>query len=798
MAINLEDYQDILDELGEHAAGVLRASWQEATKVFSPRGLEDYLQGAKGLKNLGRGIELVITYIQEAPEVAREIGEDAVPDLVQTAMMMASKTSGAVIEMIFATAPVAAKRLGDEQLFRGYLQLLNHLIAQAPRGLRPMLDKLDVLFSQLTLGGLRRWALWGAQAHRTDYPEQVRYFGLESKEALAVLQKERKGTLFVDVQRRINIYLRALWGRDFFMRPTSGDFENREGYQPFIENYFIHLPDAYDDFEGIPGLELYRATAAHAAAHIVYSRAPISAESLNPLQMAVVSVIEDARVEQLAINAFPGLRQLWAVLHNITPDQQASVGDYLNRLARALLDPDYHDDHEWIQKGRDLFRQAQQNLADAAQGRAPAQGSASVAGGGSPLDTNRISWDIGVTLAHDLTQMRLAFNPRTDVLRAPYRDDNRYFWEFEEFDFAKSLEATWGASKQVRKHVSLMEFVNEIDVETAGDDAEEIWVLPTELFPYEDEGKSYNEMEGKEPVSPPYHYHEWDYQIQLERPSWCTLLEKRTQFGDLSVVDDIVAKNKPIISRLKYLIEAMQPQGVQRLRKQEDGDEIDINAAIRAMIEIRQGEMPDPRIMMRNIRKVRDLSVLVLLDLSESTNELVRGSESSVLSLSREATVLLADAMNKIGDPFAIHGFASNGRHDVEYYRFKDFGAPYDEKARARIAGMTGQLSTRMGTAIRHAGQFLKHQSSGKKLLLVITDGEPADVDVRDPQYLRFDAKKSVEEMNRNGILTYCMSLDPHADQYVSRIFGAKNYMVVDHVQRLPEKLPMLYMGLTR
>jgi nitric oxide reductase NorD protein len=160
--------------------------------------------------------------------------------------------------------------------------------------------------------------------------------------------------------------------------------------------------------------------------------------------------------------------------------------------------------------------------------------------------------------------------------------------------------------------------------------------------------------------------------------------------------------------------------------------------------------------------------------------------------------VLLADAINKVGDPFAIHGFCSDGRHDVEYYRFKDFDQHWDEIPKSRLAGMTGQLSTRMGAAIRHAGHHLQLQRSAKKLLIVITDGEPADVDVRDPQYLRYDTKKAVEEVAKLGVTTYCMSLDPRADNYVSRIFGQKNYMVVDHVQRLPEKLPLLYAGLTR
>jgi nitric oxide reductase NorD protein len=169
-----------------------------------------------------------------------------------------------------------------------------------------------------------------------------------------------------------------------------------------------------------------------------------------------------------------------------------------------------------------------------------------------------------------------------------------------------------------------------------------------------------------------------------------------------------------------------------------------------------------------------------------------------VLDLTRQACVLLSDAIHKVGDPFAIHGFCSDGRHDVAYYRFKDFDQHWDETTKAKLAGMTGQLSTRMGTAIRHAGHYLKLQKSAKKLLIVITDGEPADIDVRDPQYLRYDTKKAVDDLAKHGVVAYCMTLDPRADNYVSRIFGQRNYMVVDHVQRLPEKLPLLYAGLTR
>ena len=790
MAIHLEEYQEVLDDLPHDAQEVLRASWNEAARMFSSRGLDNYLKGAVALHHLGRGEELVVTYIQEMPEVSRAIGEEVLPDVVNFLMAMASKTSGQVLTLIVATAPLAAQRLGEENLFRAYLNVLEIVLVQAPRGLRPMLENLDRLLTQLTLGGLRRWVQWGAQAYKADFDGQVGYFSLGTPDSMGVLQQERKGTLFVDVQRRLKIYLRAMWGRDFFLRPTSGDYESREGLKPYIEHYVIHIADAFDDYrpfgddihalQGAPaelkisGLEIYRAAANHCAAHLVHTGAPLSMQMLSTTQMAIIEAIEDARVEELACRDFPNMRASWLALHPpLDTRAPQCAGDLLNRLARALLDLNSTDPHPWVQEGVQLFRAE------------------------TDLSSNQISWNIGVALAHTLGQIPLPeFNARTDVLRAIYRDDNRTVWESEAYDLDAALEATWGG-KQTRRKVSLMEMVNETNNEYAGDDAEEIWVLETPFF-LDQEGVTINELEGRPPISDPYHYHEWDYQIQLERPSWATVLERRPPLGELEVIEKIVADNKPVISRLKYLIESMIPQAMQRIRRQEDGDELDINAAVRAMIDIRMGQQPDTRIMMRYKRNVRDLAVMVLLDMSESSNDKVRGHDYSIMDLTRAATVLLSDALDRIGDPFALHGFCSDGRHDVHYYRFKDFDQPYNDLVKARLAGLKGSYSTRMGAALRHAGAQLRQQPKNKKVLFIITDGEPADNDVRDPQYLRFDTKRAVEELARDGITVYALSLDPHADQYVARIFGAKNFTVLDQVERLPEKLPMLYMGLTR
>ncbi|MHB1951245.1 MAG: VWA domain-containing protein [Acidiferrobacteraceae bacterium] len=784
MAIHLEEYQELLNDLPTESQEVLRASWNEAARVFSARGLDNYIKGAVALHNLGRGEEIVVSYVQNMPQVARAIGEDTLPDMVNFLLGMASKTSGQVLALIVGTAPLAAERLGDEQLFRKYLNVLSIMLAQAPRGLRPMLENLDRLLTQLTLGGLRRWVMWGVQAYKTDFEGQVRYFSLQSPDALSVLQQERKGTLFVDVQRRLNIYLRAMWGRDFFLRPTSGDYEAREGLKPYIERFVIYIADAFDDYrplgaetppeQVVPGSEIYRAAANHCAAHLVFTGRPLSMQMLNLTQMAIIEVIEDARVEELAIREFPNMRDLWLALHP-PPDyrEPATVGDLLNRLARALLETNSNDPHPWVQEGIALFRSEPDH------------------------STNQASWNIGVALAHSLTQYRLPeYNARTDALRAIYRDDNRTVWESEAYDELEALEATWG-QKQVRRKVSVMEMVNELDYEFAGDDAQEIWVLPTEFY-LDQEGVTINSLEGKEPLSDPHHYNEWDYQIQLERPSWVTVLERRPPVGDLELIEKIISDHRPVISRLRFLIESMTPKGVQRVRRVEDGDDLDINAAVRAMVDIRMGQQPDTRIMMRHKRRLRDLAVMVLLDMSESSNEKVRGHDYTVIDLTRAATVLLSDALDRIGDPFAVHGFCSDGRHDVHYYRFKDFDQPYNDVVKARLAGMKGAFSTRMGAALRHAGSVLRQQPKNKKVLFIITDGEPADNDVRDPQYLRFDTKRAVEELARDGITTYALSLDPHADQYVSHIFGAKHFTVLDQVERLPEKLPMLYLGLTR
>lgn len=756
------DHAELPDHLPEVARTALSRVLPDVRRKLSPRGLDTWLRGADALVQMGRGDGAIRAWIEAMPEVARYLGEDILGDVGGACLGFASRTSGGVIERILDTAPLAARRLGDADLFKSYLRFLEHILARAPRAMRPMLDHLGELLDVLTLGGLRRWADWGIDAHRTEYLELERYFSLQSQSALSVLQAERKGVVLVDVQRRLSMYLRALWGRDFMLVPTAGDFEQRTGLRPFAAEHKLHLPDAIDDWHGLPGLDLYRAQAAHLAAHFATLKSPISAEGLVSLQMACIGLIEDARAEELAIAKFPKLRAFWARFHSETA---AGMAGHFDRIARALIVPDLLADDDHGAWAKSQF--AKMDMSD-------------------PLASRYL----GLALADRL--QGIPYSPHGDVPSCPYRCDNRILWEYEEIDWDQSSAA---ASEQVRKHVSLTEMVNEVEVETAGDDAQEVWVQSAEFF--DDEGNSFNQREGKEPVAPPVLYEEFDHTIQCVRPSWATVREVRPKLGDPASAQAILEENSRVTDRLRHLMDAMRPQGTQRIRKLEDGDELDLNAAVMAAVDTRLRRQPDPRVMMRIVRHTRDTAVMVLLDLSESTNDPAPGDQT-ILKLTQNACVLLSEAIHRVGDRFAIHGFCSDGRQNVFYNRFKDFEQPWDELAKARLMGAEGKLSTRMGAAIRHATTHLSRVKASRKLMLVLTDGEPADVDVRDPFYLRHDARHAVDAARRQGVVPFCLTLDPRADAYAQKIFGGRNVQVLDRVERLPERLPQLYASLTR
>ena len=560
-----------------------------------------------------------------------------------------------------------------------------------------------------------------------------------------------------DASPSLRHYLRALWRRDFKL--IACDKPAAE-MRPFISEMGIHLPRQYNSHRGSLLRDLYRAAAAHAAAHDAYSTIQFERKKLKPVQLAIIALLEDARVEQLAITAMPGLRHLWLSFFDPRGRDSIAVEALLLRLAHVLLDPTREDDNPWVMKGKRLFYESQSEGSNALALR-----------------------EIGSQLGNDIGQMRAQFNAKSYLVEPVYRDDNLFLWDSD-----AAPEETREEDAGFNKHIDAAQSTPRHDDQASNEERFRPRAVATASD--EDDSGSNNDY----PTYP-----EWDERTGHFRPRWCRIIEQVPDIADATQLKQQLSKHASLSARLAQLLQARKMGIPQRQQRQSEGDEIELDALVRVQAAQRAGHTPDLNIFKRIRQQKPDLSVLLLLDLSVSTNaKLVNSSDkTSLLSFIREASVLLGEAIELSGDQLAIHGFRSNGRHEVNYLRFKEFGQSLDDAVLGRLSAVDGALSTRMGAAIRHASQLMRSSKSAQRLILVLTDGEPHDIDVFHPQVLMHDAAKAVTRSAAEGTPVFCVSVDKNADAYVSKIFGAHQYLVIDSVEQLPQRLPALYLRLT-
>jgi nitric oxide reductase NorD protein len=722
----------------------------EATAYLSPEGVNQYLEGASLICMIGRGFEPVLIYLEEMPTVARNLGEMTLELISRAVWRMSRGPNGKAIPAFLQTIGEAARRLGSEENLEHYVDLVMELMnktstsihnnqnATVPSpGLPEMLAQAPYLLSQLPVEGIRNWVDYGVQNYNYHPERQKDYFSLQSADSKAILQRERHGTLFMDNERTLDLYMKALWNSKEHFAPYSEGWDELRKPIPYFDELGIRVPDVYDDKHNTSGINRYRALLAHVAAHKRWSK-QIIVDNFSPFQRVAVEILEDCRVEQLAIREYPGLRKLWLDLHPrpeedaCDPEKESCIRHRLAMLSYAILNPDHGyknaDILDYVQRFSEL-------LAD-----------------GKESSTKEISSLAISFIAKTRRQQDLAANVYFADTEVSYRDDNRHLWIFiEESDDEDFPE------QQTKR--------NEDEVDDGG--------------------------------LPPRHYPEWNYKSKIYRPDWVSLYESLHPAGDPGKIDALLSKHEKLAKQLKQVLDLLKPQQFVRIRYQEEGSELDLDVAIRSLIDFKAGSQPDPRINMSHRNDGRDIAVMLLLDLSQSLNEIPEGCNQTLLELSQEAVALMGWAVEQLGDEFSIAGFSSNSRHEVRYQHIKGYAENWDDTVKGRLAAMEAGYSTRMGAAMRHAAHYLEARKAEKKLMLILTDGEPSDIDVDDQQLLIQDTHKAVQELDQQGIYTYCINLDPNADEYVQDIFG-NQYTVIDKVERLPEKLPKLFMALTK
>ena len=285
-------------------------------------------------------------------------------------------------------------------------------------------------------------------------------------------------------------------------------------------------------------------------------------------------------------------------------------------------------------------------------------------------------------------------------------------------------------------------------------------------------------------------YDEWDFRRQHHRKHWCVLREQSIAPAPLDGYHQTLKNHGGLLHSLRRTFEALR--GDDRiLRRQTQGEEVDIDALVEARADAHAGLEMSDRLFCRRQRDERNVGVLFLVDMSGSTKGWINQAE-------REALILLSEVLETLGDRFAIYGFSGWTRNRCEVYPVKEFDQPYDAAARGRICGIEPRDYTRMGAPIRHLSRRLKEQEVRTKLLITLSDGKPDDYD---PQYRGEygieDTRQALLEARLEGIHPFCITIDEEGPDYLPRLYGAANYTVVSDVSRLPAKVAEVYRKLT-
>jgi nitric oxide reductase NorD protein len=327
-----------------------------------------------------------------------------------------------------------------------------------------------------------------------------------------------------------------------------------------------------------------------------------------------------------------------------------------------------------------------------------------------------------------------------------------------------------------------------------------------------------------------YFYDEWDHSIGDYRARWCTLFEHHDMELDEDYYRRTLVDYERLSHRIRHHLNKVRPEMLRKVRGFPEGEELDLERTVTWFVDRKAGYTPEEKIYIQRQRKERDVSTLFLLDMSASTDDIIPDPDKEpvidpgidddeylieyfrlrkeyeddarrIIDLEKEAVILMAEALEKLGDAYSVCGFSGYGREQVDYYLCKDFDDPLDALARGRIGGIKPCRSTRMGAPIRHGVRRLLETESRIKAMIIISDGYPQDhdygMDRNSREYGLMDTMKALSEAKQQGVLTHCLTVDPSGHDYLRDMCADSQYMVIQDIEQLPEELSRVYRSLT-
>jgi nitric oxide reductase NorD protein len=282
---------------------------------------------------------------------------------------------------------------------------------------------------------------------------------------------------------------------------------------------------------------------------------------------------------------------------------------------------------------------------------------------------------------------------------------------------------------------------------------------------------------------------EWDHRRQGYRKRWALLRECVSAPGDLRFAEETLARYGGMVRQIKRKFERIRLEQ-KLLRRQKEGDEVDLDAAVEAYNDRRAGISPSEGLYLLRSRRERNIATAFLIDLSGSTSGWINDME-------RAALLILSEAMQVLRDRFAIYGFSGRTRKRCELFRIKGFDEPYGDAVKRRIANLRALEYTRLGPPIRYLTDRLNEVEARTRLLITLSDGKPDDYDGYSGDYGIEDTRQALIEAKRSGIRPFCITIDKAEHSYLAHMYGPANYIFIDELTKLPLRLPEIYRKLT-
>ncbi len=297
-------------------------------------------------------------------------------------------------------------------------------------------------------------------------------------------------------------------------------------------------------------------------------------------------------------------------------------------------------------------------------------------------------------------------------------------------------------------------------------------------------------------------YDEWDYLIGDYRPDWCALRELPVGDDAGHFFHQALVRHADLVPEIRRHFQRVRPETYRPVRGLEDGEDFDLNAAVDAHVDRRLQRTPSTKLYTQRYRQERDVATLFLLDMSASTDETRAETTGRIIDIAKEALVLMAAALEEIGDAYAIYGFSGQGRDNVQVFPVKSFAERLSSTVKGRIGGIEPQGSTRMGTALRHAASRMRRLSAPARHLVLLSDGFPQDFDYGQDRtshtYGIRDTAVALREVEQAGIRPFCITVDVAGHDYLREMCDGTRYLIIENVADLPRELPKIYQRLVR